>query len=1611
MANSVVDHLFEIDAESSRPAAETDGVQPARSASDSGAVPRRAGPRLASIDLVAAAAVIGAIDTLTNQDTIAPPLQLSLSPASGAGSDLTDAELDQLMGIAVEAPADQRIPADFDIFDLDLEQLLAVSVYGTDAPPEDLTLMAFEDLVQIGVQAAFPDPLVPVIDLTEIALETLQDIQFGEKAGGAETPYRQLAALDLSSALDEEGVNDVTLVDRTTELSRGGAADLAAPPSAGPAPIADDRDPPPFPSPNAPPVARPEALSTLEDTALSGNVLSNDSDPDGDPLTVVNIGTFDSAMAGTVAMNADGSFTYTPPAGYCGADSFDYAITDGHGNTAPAVASIDVIKANLPPVATDDSAATTEDSAVIIDATANDSDPDGDPLTIESVTQGAKGAVAIKFDGTLSYVPDPDFNGRDSFTYTVIDPSGERATATVTVTVTPVNDAPIAKDDGISGNEDMAVTGNVLANDFDPDGDALLVTSTGSLVTGKGGTVVMSADGSFTYTPAADYNGPDFFVYTVEDGNGGTAGARVDIDLAPVNDAPVAIDDAVLATEDTAVTGNVLANDADPDGDALIVTSTGSLTTVNGGTAVMAADGSFTYTPAANYDGPDSFQYTISDSNGGTATALVDITVAPVNDAPVANDDRLSGLEDTAISGNVLTNDADPDGDALTVTSTGTLTTGKGGTVVMAADGSFTYTPAADYDGPDSFLYTVSDGNGGTATARVGITVAPVNDAPRPIDDLASGLEDTAITGNVLTNDADPDGDVLTVTSTGTLTTGSGGTVVMAADGSFTYTPAADFSGADSFTYMVSDGNGGTAMATARLDIAAVNDVPIANDDSFAGSEDANLTGSVLGNDTDPDGDPLTVVSLGTMTSAEGGTVILNADGSFAYTPPADFNGPDSFTYVVSDGNGGTATATAHIDVAAVNDVPVAADDSYTATQGVEIRGNLLDNDHDPDGDPLAVTNTGMFTTGIGGQVQIAADGTFAYRAPTSFTGTDTFTYTVTDGAGGTATATATIDVVSSNTAPVAVDDAFDVAIDGGATGNVLANDFDADGDPLTVTSAGTLTTAQGGMLALFADGSFDYKPLAGFTGTDGLTYVIEDGRGGTAIANITFTVTAGVTLNGTPNADRLVGTVADDVIDANDGDDLLIGLAGADRLAGGAGIDTVSYEDSAAAVQISLESGTAFGGDAEGDVLTGIENVIGSAFDDYIRGDTGDNVLWGGAGDDELLGYVGDDVFMGGPGADRHMGGDGVNRIDYSASDAAVDVNIDLERGLGGHAEGDYIEKTDNVTGSAFGDLIVGDRDVNMLDGGAGDDVLSGAGANDELLGGDGDDTLIGGAGADTLTGGAGIDTASYADAAARVEANLQTGSGLVGDAAGDVFSGIENLIGSAFDDHLHGNGDDNVIDGGAGNDDLLGYHGDDVFISGLGGDRHRGGDGIDLVDYSGSDAGIDVDLETEDGFGGHAEGDFLEQIEDIIGSAFADEIAGGNGTNTLDGGAGNDLIWGGNGDDLLFGGSGDDTLEGERGDDVLNGGWGNDTLLGDQGRETFIVDPGSGSDTDTIQFFVSGEDVIDLSSFGYAAFSDISIAADGLGGSVITLTSGDSIVLLNIEPSALTPADVVII
>jgi uncharacterized repeat protein (TIGR01451 family) len=326
------------------------------------------------------------------------------------------------------------------------------------------------------------------------------------------------------------------------------------------------------------------------------------------------------------------------------------------------------------------------------------------------------------------------------------------------------------------------------------------------------------------------------------------------------------------------------------------------------------------YTPDENYNGQDTFTFTVNDGELTSDPATIRINVMPVNDAPVAADDSYATAEDTLLSvtaPGVLDNDTDVEGDPLTADVVQDV---SNGTLTLNEDGSFTYMPDADFNGEDSFTYKANDGEDDSDIAEVTITVTPVNDAPVVVDDsytTPEGEELVVDLPGVLLNDTDADGDPLVVNLS--LSTGvSNGTLMLYEDGSFTYTPDPDFTGTDSFTYKANDGQDDSeTAATVTITVTAgpVNDAPVAVDDSYTTTEGEELVvdlPGVLLNDTDPEGDPLTALLVSDVSN---GSLILNVDGSFSYIPDADFTGTDSFTYKANDGELDSDPATVTITV------------------------------------------------------------------------------------------------------------------------------------------------------------------------------------------------------------------------------------------------------------------------------------------------------------------------------------------------------------------------------------------------------------------------------------------------------------------------------------------------------------------------------------------------------------------------------------------------------------------------------------------------------------------------------------------------------------------------
>lgn len=541
------------------------------------------------------------------------------------------------------------------------------------------------------------------------------------------------------------------------------------------------------------------------------------------------------------------------------------------------------------------------------------------------------------------------------------------------------------------------------------------------------------------------------------------------------------------------------------------------------------------------------------------------------------------------------------------------------------------------------------------------------------------------------------------------------------------------------------------------------------------------------------------------------------------------------------------------------------------------------------------------------------------------------------------------------------------VDLAGGAPGGAAAGDFLVDIEGLVGSSyddqlfgSDNTNYLIGGAGNDVLEGRGGDDTLSGGEGAD----VLNGGEGidtadyaGSA-APVTVNLEQGTGSGGDAEGDLLsgieivVGSGGNDTLIGGNANETFIGGAGADSIEGGGGLDYADYVSSQSAVTVNLETNVNLGGDADGDILTGIENLRGSNFADNLTGDDSANRLDGGLGGDILDGGNGDDVLVGGEGADSLNGGEGLDTSDYSSSNAAVVINLALGTGLGGDAQGDVLSQIERVIGTALDDVLIGDAADNALEGGRGNDLLSG------------------GIGADTLIGGEGIDTVDYSTAEAGITIDGILGAGTAGEAAGDILQGIEIVSGSNYDDTVRLGGSIIEARGGAGNDTLIGSSGDETFSGGAGADVLEGAEGLDTASYADSASGVTVNLLLGVGYGGDAEGDTLSGIERVIGSAFSDNLTGDDEANIFVGSAGADILDGGNqidtvdysasaaaitvdlalgtglggdaeGDQLIsiekiIGTRYDDSLTGDDGDNIFAGGAGADRLDGGAGNDT---------------------------------------------------------------------------
>lgn len=1139
---------------------------------------------------------------------------------------------------------------------------------------------------------------------------------------------------------------------------------------------------------------------TAVDIALPGDLFG---DADGDILTLT-LKLSDGTPAPAWLQINNGRLQGSPPANFNGSLELLIVASDGNLNaTAPVNLIIDAV--NDAPVAELDSGFVTSEDTPLIIATstllANDSDIDGDALTISAVTNAIGGTVTLN-GNQIQFTPNANFYGDASFTYNVSDPGGASDTALVTIRVMPVNDAPIVMTDiaDVVGNEDQAVDFTLASDAFvDVDGDVLSYSA--SLANGNPLPTWLSFDGQrFVGTPPADYNGVLSIAVTASDGTA-TAAQQFNLTLTAQNDAPV-IAQALTdqnSLEDQAISITLPQGAfADVDGDTLSL----SAKLANGNALpawLLFANGQFTGTPPANFNGMLDIAVTANDG-ALTVSDVFRLTIESVNDAPVVSLvlADASVTEDSAIDITLPPgNFADVDGDTLALSARLV-----GGSALPSwlsfANGRFTGTPPLDFNGSLDVEVTASDGSL-SASDIFRLTITPANDAPVVTIALAdrNSPEDAAIDFTIPTGTfSDVDNAALNLTAR--LAGGAalpGWLSFNASVGRFTGTPPLNFNGFVDIEVTANDGSLLTSDIF-RLSVTAVNDAPVVAialvDRSSV--EDTAIDFTVpAGSFADVDNATLTyAATLATGAALPSWLSFNAATQRFTGTPPANFNGFIDVRVTASDGVL-SASDDFRLNVTAVNDAPILtnalADRSSAEDTAIDFTvpaGSFTDVDNAT----LAYAATLATGAALPSWLSFnAATQRFTGTPPANFNGFTDVRVTASDGALS-ASDDFRLTVTPVNDAPVAVNDSGFTATGGNAlvinASTLLANDSDVDGNTLTITSVGN---AVGGTVSLNAQGQVVYAASAGYQGTGSFGYTISDGSlTATATANIQVTSSAPGWVYGTPGNDsingsanllnRIDGLAGNDTINGGSQNDELVGGAGNDNIYAGAGNDIVNAGDG----------------------------------DDTVTGDAGNDQITGGLGIDKLYGGLGDDVIDGGDGNDTVTGDDGNDTIIGGSGD-------DLLYAGAGNDSVDGGAGNDNITGDAGTDTLVGGIGNDNIYGGDANDSLSGGDGADKLYGDAGDDILSGGTGNDTIDGNAGIDTVDYSAATAAWTINLATNSAVSG-AETDIVYNMENVIAGSGNDILTGTTAANNLTGGAGNDTLTGGLGNDSLVGGTGPD-----------------------------------------------------------------------------------------------------------------------------------------------------------------------------------------------
>ncbi len=669
----------------------------------------------------------------------------------------------------------------------------------------------------------------------------------------------------------------------------------------------------------------PEAYSQSKTTKVNKSMAAilTGSDIDGDPLSfIICTEPKHGKLTLDPKFNTNGRLFYTPEPHFTGADIFTFKLNDGKVSSTSAMVSINVIP-NQSPVANPTSITIGEDMPVCISLTGID--PDSDPLTYTVVTDPFYGRLS----GTapaLTYRPELNYNGQDSFTFKANDGKADSDKAMVSITVLSANDAPQANPQSKITKLNKSTSIILTGSDVDDDPLSFIICTEpehGKLILEPN----FGTSGKLTYRPEPGFEGPDVFTFKSNDGTLDSTPAMVSINVTP-NQPPVANHNSVTTEEETPVM--ISLTGTDPESDQL----TYNVVTGPSHGSLSGRAPAITYTPELNYDGPDSFTFKTRDGKSDSEKATISIKVLSTNDAPVAYPQSKATKVYKSISTTLTGSDVDDDPLSFIICTEpehGTLTPEPN----FSTSGKLTYMPKPDFKGSDVFTFKVNDDIVDSAPATVSISVT-TNQPPVANPYSTTTEEDTPVVINL--KGTDPDSDSLTYNIVMAPFNGSlSGTAP-----NLTYTPNKNFHGLDNFTFKVKDGLSDSAYATILITVSSINDPPTAVDDAVETQEDTPAVNiNVLANDTDVDNVrrymDLDTFRVTAVSQGANGSVTINPDGTLTYKPNANFSGSDVFTYTVSDDKGRSDTAKVNVTVNRVNDVPLITSEPVTTAAADEL--------------------------------------------------------------------------------------------------------------------------------------------------------------------------------------------------------------------------------------------------------------------------------------------------------------------------------------------------------------------------------------------------------------------------------------------------------------------------------------------------------------------------------------------------------------------------------------------------------------------------------------------------------------------------------------------------